>query len=51
MTKCWFCGEEMIWNSDFDFSDFGYEGEGVVAILTCPGCGAHAEFSTEPEDN
>lgn len=46
-TTCWFCGCAMIWGGDNDFSDFGYDGEGVVANLSCPNCGATAEFTTE----
>lgn len=43
-TNCWFCGHEMIWNSDFDFEDYGIEGEGFVTTLSCPNCKATAEF-------
>lgn len=44
-THCWFCREgKMIWGSDFSFEDFGIDGEGIVAILTCPNCDAQAEF-------
>ena len=48
---CWFCGTEMIWGGDFDFEDYGLEGDGIVANLSCPGCGATAEFMTEQEDD
>lgn len=44
MTHCWFCGNGMIWGCDFDFEDYGLDGEGVVAILSCPNCKATAEF-------
>lgn len=47
MTYCWFCGRQMIWSGDFSFEDYGMEGEGVVANLTCPNCNATAEFYTE----
>lgn len=51
-TYCWFCGAEMIWGTDFDFEDYGIDGEGVVATLHCtnPDCGASAEFYTKIED-
>ena len=39
-TGCWFCGKPLIWNSDFDKEDCGYEGEGIVTFLSCSGCGA-----------
>ena len=50
MTNCWFCREEMIWGCDFSFDDYGLDGEGIVATLSCPGCNATAEFYTEFED-
>lgn len=51
-TNCWFCGAEMIWGGDNSFEDFGFDGEGIVANLSCPNCGAYAEFSirTDEED-
>lgn len=30
--------------SDFDFSDYGLEGEGVVHICQCANCGAEIEY-------
>ena len=44
MVKCWFCKEEMIWSNDFTFDEWGFEGEGLVAVLTCSGCGSEARF-------
>ena len=28
--KCWFCGGELIWNCDYSFDDYGYDGEGYL---------------------
>lgn len=39
---CWFCGCIMVWGSDFDNED----GEGFYASLSCPKCGATADFYT-----
>lgn len=52
MTKCWFCGAEMIWGADFDFEDYGIEGDGVIATLSCSNedCGATAEFMTKVKE-
>jgi len=50
MTNCWFCGSSMNWSADFDFEDYGIEREGVVATLTCGGCGATAEFYSAIEE-
>ena len=41
--KCWFCNSNLIWNNDFNFEDYGVEGEGIVAVLTCSECGAFFE--------
>lgn len=48
---CWYCGHEMIWGGDFTFEDYGIEGEGIVANLSCPNCGAYAEFYTGEKDS
>ena len=44
MVECYNCQSEMIWGNDFDFKDFGYDGEGVVVCFTCPKCDTYAEF-------
>ena len=43
--KCWYCGEEMIWDLDFDYDKVYGEGKGIVTFLHCSNCGAKAEFS------
>ena len=40
--RCYFCGHELIWNSDFDLSDISGDEEddtGIVSYYTCPHCG------------
>ena len=45
MYQCFHCGEyAVIWQADFDFSDFGYEGEGIVQVCKCTNCGAEIEY-------
>jgi hypothetical protein len=44
MTKCWFCGGEMGWENDSEIVDYGYEGDGIVAHLTCGNCPTDAYF-------
>jgi len=45
MYQCFHCGHNtVIWDSDFDFDDFGYEGEGLVHQLHCTNCGAEIEY-------
>ena len=45
MVSCYNCETEMIWQSDFDFEDFGYEGEGIISCFICPKCETYAEFT------
>lgn len=41
--KCFHCGGQVIWQSDFDFSDYGYDGAGIVQNYVCSKCGAEYE--------
>ena len=55
MYECFHCRtKSVIWQSDFMFEDFGYEGEGLVHICHCTNCGADIEYripiETENED-
>ena len=50
MYECFHCGARAVtWDSDFDFDDFGYEGEGVVHICHCNNCGAEIEYRVSNE--
>lgn len=45
MYQCFHClSESVIWDSDFTFEDFGYEGEGLVQVCHCVNCGAEIEY-------
>ncbi len=45
MYECFHCGAKaVIWDCDFDFSDFGYDGEGIVHCCHCTECGAEIEY-------
>ena len=45
MYECFHCLQKsVIWDSDFDFSDYGYDGEGVVQVCHCVNCGADIEY-------
>ena len=48
--KCWHCKEDLIWGGDFDFEDYGYEGDGIVSNLSCSNCEASVEVYL-PFDN
>ena len=45
MYECFHCGHKsVVWDSDFDFEDFGYEGIGIVHCCHCDNCGAEIEY-------
>lgn len=45
MFQCFHCLQQsLIWDSDYDFEDFGYEGDGIVQILHCANCGTEVEY-------
>lgn len=45
MFECFHClHRSVIWQSDFDFADYGYEGAGIVQNLLCTNCGAEIEY-------
>tara|TARA_Y100000385_G_C12761395_1_gene495243 strand:- start:368 stop:532 length:165 start_codon:yes stop_codon:yes gene_type:complete len=41
---CWLCGGKLIWGADFNAEEYGYEGEGIVATLTCSSCNADVTY-------
>ena len=43
--QCFHCGANSVyWQNDFNFEDFGYEGEGIVQLCHCYNCGADIEY-------
>lgn len=45
MFECFHCGAHAVgWCADFDFEDFGYEGEGIVHVCQCGNCGAEIYY-------
>ena len=45
MYQCFHClTYGVIWDADFDFEDFGYEGDGIVHMCHCVNCGAEIEY-------
>ncbi len=44
---CWLCGGQLIWQSDYNPEDMGYDPGtlGIVAILRCSDCGATVEYT------
>lgn len=51
MYECFHCGHRsVIWDNDFDFEDFCYDGEGIVHICHCINCGAEIEYRISTEE-
>lgn len=49
--NCFHCGSYSVhWDADFDFDDYGYEGEGVVHVCRCGNCGAEIEYRVRIDD-
>ena len=45
MYECFHCGYKSVgWVADFDFKDYGYDGEGIVHVCKCHHCGADIEY-------
>ena len=45
MYECFHClSRSVSWGADFDFSDYGMDGEGIVHHLHCSNCGAEIEY-------
>ena len=45
MLECFNClNRSVIWDCDYDYEDFGYDGEGIVHILHCSKCNAEIEY-------
>lgn len=51
MYECFHCcTKSVIWDSDFTFDEFGYEGDGIIHICHCSNCGAEIEYRIPLED-
>ena len=53
MYECFHCGHRAVtWDADFDFEDYGLDGEGFIHCCHCNYCGARIEYyiSTSNED-
>jgi hypothetical protein len=41
---CYFCGTPLLWVEEQDKESYGYQGEGIVAHMTCTECNADVLF-------
>lgn len=45
MYECFNCGcKTVIWDSDFDSEDYGYEEHGIIHECHCENCGARITY-------
>ncbi len=51
MYQCFHCQKNsVVWQCDYSYEDFGYEGEGIVQICHCANCGAEIEYRIPLEE-
>lgn len=51
MYQCFNCLQDTVcWDCDYDFDDFGCEGEGIVHVCHCTNCGADIEYRVPVDD-
>ena len=41
--RCYLCGGEVVWKSDYTFEDIGQEGVGIIHLYQCRECGVRIE--------
>lgn len=41
--KCVNCGCKMVWQNDYDFNDYGINGEGIIKVFSCGECDTLSE--------
>ena len=52
MYECVHCGAKaVIWDENFDFEIYGYEGEGVIRNYHCTNCGVEIEYRVPMESD
>ena len=50
--QCFHClSNTVCWDSDYDFEDFGLDGEGIVQCCHCSNCGADIQYIIPLDDN
>lgn len=52
MYECFHCLTKSASHiTDFDFADFGYEGEGIIHVCHCSNCGARITYEISIGDD
>lgn len=51
MYECFHYGQRtVIWDADFNYEDYGIEGEGIVQVCHCTHCGAEILYMIPCDD-
>lgn len=50
VNRCYMCGSEVIWQSDFSFEDYGIEGEGLISNWYCSYCKSDIQIITREDE-
>ena len=51
MYECFHCGNKtVIWDCDYDYEDYGFDGDGIVHVCHCSACGADIEYYIDCEE-
>ena len=51
MYECFHClHRAVIWDCDFSFEDYGYEGEGLIHECHCTHCGAQITYCIREDE-
>lgn len=51
MFECFHCmNKTVVWDCDYNFEDFGLEGEGIVQVLHCANCNADITYTIPLND-
>lgn len=49
--ECFNCGKKAVkWLADYDFKDYGLEGDGIIHELVCENCGARIRYEVKNEE-
>ena len=52
MYECFHYGHRaVIWDSDFSFEDYGYDGDGIIHVCHCTHCGADITYMIPIDDD
>ena len=50
-ATCFHCMQPTVcWDSDFDYQDYCFEGEGIVHVCHCSNCGAEILYMIRTDD-